>query len=206
MSNDQQHSPSLVAALSTSIEVSEWIAEHHPKEVLHARRTLIAAPLYGICMEHREAILLLVDHNCRTSAFALWRPVYEALHRGLWAEYCLTESDIERLVKTQHLPKFDTMIKRLDALEPGSGNSSYSASKLKVWKSMSDFAHGGFAPLARWAGPDGLGARHPDLEVMQLLWRVDLFGLLACMAVNRLAGRETKEHEARIEVHLGAAK
>jgi hypothetical protein len=94
------------------------------------------------------------------------------------------------------------MIKQLDALEPGAGDSSYARTKQKVWRSMSHFAHGGLEQLSRWLGPDGVGPRHPDDEVIALLWQLNLCGLLACMAVNRLAGRPTSEHESRIAAYV----
>lgn len=185
-------------ALQHSLEVSIWIRAHHPEHVSGMRRHLLAASYYAICMDHREAVLLLVDHRFRSAAFALWRSIYEALVRGLWAEQCATEQDFERIAQAHALPTFDTMVRRLDALEPGTGDSSYSMVKLKVWKKMSQFAHGELHQLARWAGKDGIGSRHPDVEVVELLQQLDIYGLLACMGVARLAELDTDQHQAKV--------
>lgn len=196
-------SPTVAFALSASAEVSAWIGAHHPDQVLNSLRHRLAGPLFGICMEHREAILLLVEHDHRSAAFALQRSVYEALMRGLWAVLCLKDKHVEQIVETHEMPSLDTMIKSLDALEP-SGVHSFGASKLKVWKMMSHFAHGGVQQLARWTGPDGIGPRHPNDEVIALLKRVDTWGLLACRQVIEMAGLPTGAAEDKITAQLAA--
>jgi len=197
--------PAIQRALDRSDDVSTWIRSHQPQEVpaasLNAR---LAAPYLAICLDHREAIRLLLEHDSRSAAFALWRSVYEALIGSQWAEACATERDVDQIAATFQMPTIDTMVKRLDALEPGAGDSSYGVVKRKVWNRMSHFAHGGFQQLARWAGPAGIAPRHPNAEVVELLWLLDVYGLLACMALSRLAGQDTAEYEVKVRQCLDA--
>lgn len=53
---------------------------------------------------------------------------------------------------------------------------------------MSDFAHGGVVLLSRWFGRDSIGSNHPDDEVLGLITRVNVYGLLASIGVNYMAG------------------
>lgn len=193
----QDLSDDVVDALNESVDISDWISQHHPASVIQTRNSMLAAPSYGISLAHREAILLLMRHDCRTSAYALLRPLYEAFIRGLWAEEC-DDDALAQLVKTKELPKFDTVIKQLDE-----GTAPvFAGSKAKVWKAMSHYAHGGLRQLERWASAYEIGPRHPDGEVVQLLRYVDLYGLLALCGIARLAGIPTDLHEAKVMSYI----
>ncbi len=62
--------------------ISDWISKHHPGKVMEKRNHRLAAPYFAVCIEHREAALLLISQNMGASAFALWRPTYENYMRG----------------------------------------------------------------------------------------------------------------------------
>ncbi|WP_208912363.1 DUF6988 family protein [Paracidovorax avenae] len=171
---------------------------------MKARDAILAGTSYAVCLDHREAILLLVWRDFRSSALALWRSVYEALMRGYWAETCASDQAFEQLEATRELPSFDTMIKALDKQD---AKSAYGKTKAKLWKPMSHFAHGGVMQLANWLGPEGVGARHSDLHVAQLLASVDIYALLACAGANRLAHIDPideSEFDAKLDELLAA--
>lgn len=195
--HEMEQSSVVNAALRASQELSDWINTHHPDGVPHERSSVWAATFYAICLDHRVSIHLLVDHGQRSSAFTLMRATYEALIRGLWAETCADDRDFEQLANTGAQPKFETIIRRLDAHTPV--GPSYAETKAKAWAPMSEFVHGGLMQLSRWAGKDGIGPRHPDEETADLLTRVDLYGALACMHVARLAGMSIEEHARKVE-------
>lgn len=178
-------SPALAAALANADGISDWISKHHPGKIMETRNYRLAAPYFGICLEHREAALLLISQNMRASAFALWRPTYESYMRGHWALNVAEDKDFQQIAKTKAVPKFDTVIKGLDGK---SKSGMFAKTKAKVWNPMSDFAHGGLSLLARWSGPDGIGSNHPDDEVLELVVRLNTYGLLASMGINYMAG------------------
>lgn len=182
---DQEPSPAIAAALAESELISEWIGDHSPGQILETRNHRLAAGHFAICLGHREATLLLISQGMHGSAHALWRPTYENYMRGHWALNVAQEADFKLIAETKAFPKFDTIIKRLDAT---SNASEFAKTKAKVWAPMSDFAHGGVVLLSRWFGPDGIGSNHPDDEVLGLITRVDAYGLLASMGVNHMAG------------------
>lgn len=184
---DQEPSPAIAVALAESELISEWIGDHSPGQILEARNHRLAAGHFAVCLEHREATLLLISQGTHGSAHALWRPTYENYMRGHWALNVAQEADLKLIAETKAFPKFDTIIKRLDAT---SDASEFAKTKAEVCAAMSDFAHGGVVLLSRWFGPDGIGSNHPDAEVLGLITRVNAYGLLASMGVNYMAGDE----------------
>jgi hypothetical protein len=188
-------SRAIVAALANAGEISAWISNHHPSEIMESRNHRLAAPYFAICLEHREAALLLIANDMRGSAFALWRPTYESYMRGHWALNVASEEDFKNIAKNKALPKFDTIIKSLDSK---SKNSMFAKTKAKMWEPMSDFAHGGLTLLSRWSSPEGIGSNHPDDETLDLILRLNTYALLAAMGVNYMAG----EHGALEEVFV----
>lgn len=193
--------PAIEAALARADDLSLWIATHHPDDVPATLNARLAAPYFAICMDHREAILLLLAHDSRSAALALWRSVYEALISGQWAVACADEVDFERIASTHSLPKFETMVKQLDSLgQSDPAVPTYRKTKQALWGPMSEFAHGGLAQLSRWTSPEsGIGSRHPDGEILNLIQYVNLYGLLACLSVSDLAGVDTAAHQAKVQ-------
>lgn len=178
-------SPAVADALTSANRISDWIAEHHPGKIMATRNHRLAAPHFAVCLEHRNAALLLVSQSMRGSAFALWRPTYENYMRGHWALNVAAEKDFQQIAKTKALPKFDTVIKALDGKAT---TGTFAKTKGKLWDPMSDFAHGGLKLLARWSGSDGIESNHPDDEVLDLIVRLNTYGLLATMGINYMAG------------------
>ncbi len=178
-------SPAFAAVLASADEISDWISKHQPGELVDTRNHRLAAPYFAVCLEHRAAALSLISQNMRTSAFALWRPTYENYIRGHWALNVAGDKDFQQIAKTRAVPKFDTVIKALDSK---SKSAMFAKTKAKLWNPMSDFAHGGLNLLARWSGPDSIGLNHTDGEVLDLVVRLNTYGLLASMGINCMAG------------------
>lgn len=152
-------SDELRTALAQSAAFTQWLADRKPSTILETREGILAGTSYAVCLDHRDAVLLLVWRDFRSSAFALWRSVYEALMRGYWAEACAGEQEFRQIEATRELPSFDAVIRALDKQD---AQSAYGKSKAKLWKPMSHFAHGGVVQLANWFGPEGVAARHSD--------------------------------------------
>ena len=178
-------SPSIVAALARASDISDWLSDHRPGQIMESRDHRLAAPYFAVCLEHREAALLLISQDMRGSAFALWRPTYESYMRGHWALNVADDKDFQQLLRTKAVPKFDSIVKALDSK---SKDSMFAKTKAKLWDPMSDFAHGGLTLLGRWSSPDGIGSNHPDDETVDLIVRLNTYGLLAAMGINYMAG------------------
>ena len=177
-------------ALAESEEISAWIRENWPTSFVEPGVERFAVASYSIAMDHRAAVLLLLTHNARTSAFALARPILEAYLRGAWTQHCATVEDIERASAINALPGVDAMVRALDKLQPTQG--TFGEAKRIAWAATSDYAHGGIRQLSRWLSAEEIAPRHSDLEVCELLSMVDIFGMMSCVGVATIAGAATE--------------
>ena len=108
LSNDLNH------AVQRSGRLSDFL--HHTlgtKADLDMRGRFAMAYL-NISLDHREAILLLVDAGAFASATALQRPLLEAFVTGAWIDNNATDNEIQNIASfTRPTPKFETMAQRL---------------------------------------------------------------------------------------------
>ncbi|RST51588.1 DUF6988 family protein [Variovorax sp. DXTD-1] len=186
----------VTAALARSQRLSDWIQAHHPTTVDASDGKRFAAAWYAIAIDHREAIMLLVQRGARSAAFALCRSIYEAWVRASWAHMCASPQEIERFEAQGILPKIETMVRRLD-LRLGT-TRIFSQIKRSAWESMSDYAHGEQRQIARWFDADGIGAAHPDVEVVALLQALDVYATLCLAGIFDLAGLPTEPCAAKM--------
>lgn len=171
-------------AVDRSIELSEHLNAIHPSSIELSERNDMAARLLSISLDHREAIMLLARHGANTSAFALARSCYESVLRGVWTHDVAPESEIARM-STGHFPKFDTIVKQIGK----SGKlKALVETKPLAWSALSDYAHGGPAQVSRWSSGDTIEPVHMDVEVVDLLLIIDVYGCLACMFLHKIAG------------------
>lgn len=183
------------AAIDSSVELSEWITNNHPRSFTDAGNNKLAVAFFSIAIEHREAILCLLRHGARTSAFALARSVYEAGIKGSWAQYCATQEEHDRAFTTGVLPSLDTMIRTLGKVK--AMRNVFSRSKQIAWNGLSDYAHGGMKQVIRWIGAEGVAPQHSDIEVQELMYFLDMHCLLACIGIVSIAGGSTDLHAAK---------
>jgi hypothetical protein len=190
-------SSTMNAAIDRSLELSEWISEHHPATFQNDGQNAMAMAFFSIALDHREAILCLLRHGARTSAFALARPVYEACVKGSWAQHCATEADHSKAFDQGVLPTFDAMVRALGKVRETDG--VFGRSKAMAWEALSDYAHGGMKQVIRWLGADGIAPQHSETEVQELINLMDVYGLLACMGIVGVTG-------GSLDLHAGKAQ
>lgn len=199
--------PALDCALHESLQRSDRLYAHVLTEYPGSLRADIATRWLLMCLDHREAFMLLVRYDARSSATALLRPIFESYTRGYWAINVATDAQLAQVVRNE-LPKFETVSKHanafldralqaaqdLDVLTPAQvveRRGSFAAMKHKAWRTLSEFAHGGMAQLARWTTEDGtVTPAHTDAEVISWLKFADLQAVLACVALCDVAGKE----------------
>jgi len=192
----EETSPVVLNALKRSLELSDWISDHHLGGYAHKENIQIAIALYSIGLDHREAFLLLLTQQARTSAFALARSVFEAFIRGLWAETAMTDEEFETLKKRQAFPKFDSIVGRVNKAN-GDTKMVYGPLQKKIWSTLSDFSHGGFQQVVRWLSDDGIEPCHTDDEVVELLNVVDLYGFSCSWQLCILVGWPVDEYQSK---------
>lgn len=147
--------------LARTAQLHEVVHEHVERLIpAEGARYLVAFQAALLSLEHATAALALVKGGYYASAYALMRPQYESLVRGVWLLYAARESRIARLSRplttetansAAEGPMLAEMFKDLE----GAPNAPQPiVEQLKqyrdaTWKALNSFAHGGFHPLSR---------------------------------------------------------
>ena len=193
----QSHEAILKQALADSAGISAFISGSLGTEANLTRSERFGVASLGICLDHREATLLLAAHDARSSAFAMMRPVFEACVRGCWFGFVATDQQLDQLVEGKLSTDLDKMARAVAKAEPALQLLSVLASKYK--QRLNDFTHGTGAQLARWYGPEGVAPRHSEGEVIDVLRFIDTVGLVACVAREKLCGRPTEPFLSKLQ-------
>jgi hypothetical protein len=187
------HSPAIALAINLSIDVTTWIRGRRPTvgyiSLDRRDQEELAIKCYLLAIDHREAMAALVRFDYRSSAFALVRPIYEAYVYGVWAESCGDKKQMAAIVDRGELPKFDSAVRAIDA----AGGTKFHAMKDDLHDGMSGYTHGSLIHLEKWSSPGVIGQNHSDEQTIKLMRFADLFGVLACVGMLRMAGEESDD-------------
>lgn len=111
-------------------------------------------------LEHGSAGLALIEQEFYCSAYALMRPQFECLVRGIWLLYAADndwvttlseELTLESAGRAKDAPMLDKMVKHLESCEsaPAPLVAQLKYFQAVAWKALNSYAHGGFHPIAR---------------------------------------------------------
>ena len=155
------------------------------------RRVQISLASLLIVHDHHRAIAVLLEKKLYASAFALARPLYEALVRGMWLSHCAPESQLEAFAGGKELKPLNDLTDDLLASElPPLVSSSIRNVKQKYWKVMSSFTHAGHAQVKRWLSAAGVEPTYQDAEVKEISNFTAFMTLVATMEMARLSNNE----------------
>lgn len=133
------------------------------------RKVQMSLAYYRIVFDHHNAIARLLELNLYASAFALARPQYESLVKGLWLGYFATESVAEEIARGEELDKIDPLTKQLLGADlPPVVGVHIRNIKQRYWKTLSSLTHAGHQQIRRWLNPNGVAPNYQDAEVKDL--------------------------------------
>lgn len=187
----------LKRALADSAGISAFISGALGTEAKLTRSERFGVASLGICLDHREATLLLAAHGARSSAFAMMRPVLEACVRGCWFGFVANDQQLDLLAAGKLSTKLEVMARTVAKAEPALQLLSALVSMYK--ERLDDFTHGTGAQLARWCGPEGVAPRHSVGEIIDVLRFIDTVGLVACVAREKLCRRPTEPFLSKLQ-------
>lgn len=184
----------LTSAIAFSIELS--VIAHAQEFQLSLTRPAeqMAAAYFAMAADHREGLLLLVRAGAYSPAFALVRSIYEAHIRGAWALFCATDDECKVAFSKGVLPKFDTVVKRLDKIKASEGR--FGQSRALAWDPFSDYAHGYMRQVRKWIGADAIRPSHTPDDVLDVLAIADCHYLQANIGMALLANQPSERLEA----------
>lgn len=122
-------------------------------------RLRAAASLLHLSIEHHQGIHVLITSGVIGSAFALYRPQFEAYVRGVWLHHCASEKEFGIFLKKRGRIdlEFGDVIKAIEKTAPGFESGLLTKAKNSIYRVVNDFTHG---------GPLQVGARNCGNEIV----------------------------------------
>lgn len=151
------------------------------------RRTQLQVAYCHLVIEHQFAIAHLLEGCMTASAFALARPTFEALVKGLWLYHCATDEQLERHAGGRELDQIAKLTESLLAVDlPTVITTSIHQVKTRYWKVLSSLAHVGHSQVRHWLNEDGVQPNYPDAALHEL---ANFTAFMALVAGRELALR-----------------
>ena len=153
---------------------------------LTTMRSRVAVALQHLCIEHHQGAFRLIEHNVRGSAFALYRPQFEAYARGLWYQYCASDVDVNSYVRGEEPPRIGKIASDLKGVTGYPGHVVLEV-KQRTWSAMCAFTHGGTVQVKARAVGDEIRQSYSDRHAAQLLDSTAVLSYLAALAIAAVA-------------------
>ena len=151
------------------------------------RRTQLQVAYCHLVIEHQFAVAHLLEGRMTGSAFALARPAFEALVKGLWLYHCATDEELEKHASGKELDQIAKLSERLLLVDlPAVITTSIHRVKTNYWKALSSLTHMGHSQLRHWLNEDGVQANYPDAALHEL---ANFASFMALVAGRELALR-----------------
>ncbi len=147
--------------IERSFELHDVICENlETFEPADNQRAEIAFDAGVLALEHGAAALELIESGRTSSAFALMRPQFESLVRGIWLSHAASDLWVEKLSQPLTIaaqkqanegPMVAEMLRQLEASPDAPAQIVGQLKEFRdvSWKALNSFTHGGIHPLTR---------------------------------------------------------
>jgi hypothetical protein len=139
-------------------------------------KTILLLAYVDIALEHHEAIWLLTERKLNGSAFALVRPVYDAMFRALWINKIATEQQIGRAIDDKLGFDINKVVEQIkegyfsDRPPEERELSDKILQQLKdAWGPMCSYTHSGALAIRRRFTNDELKPNYDDAAIVEAL-------------------------------------
>lgn len=157
-------------------------------------KNTIACSLFHLSNEHYFGGHILLSTGVRGSAFALFRPQFDAFVRGLWAQGPASDSEVIAFADGASPPRLSAMIASVENSSPEFGKIISTVTK-NAWTSMCDFTHGGALQIRARAHHDVIEQRYTDQHCAQLLEAMCMLSYHASLCILGACGNESQAKE-----------
>lgn len=164
-------------------------------------RARVSVALQHLCIEHHQGAHVLVDNGVRGSAFALYRPQFEAYTRAHWYFYCATDAQLGDFVQGREPPRMSQLVGDLEQVM-GRPGEVIRRVKDQTWREMCAFTHGGAIQVKARALRDEIRQSFTDahtgqlIDAMACLSYLGALGIAAVADDEALANRLYSRHQA----------
>lgn len=175
--------------LESAQKLANWIAQQQDGiEIKSSNSSQMPGLFFDLAIEHHVGIVQLVTARIYGSAFALLRPQFEAIVRGIWFQLCATQSEINRFIAKDELDLNTGEMLLAIEQKPDFGEQIFSNLKKKSWNAMNGYTHGGMHQVARRVDNNIIEPNYDTEEVIEVLKASGFFGLMGLLQIARLSG------------------
>ena len=159
-------------------------------DIPESERLQLSCALFSLAIEHSQAIVVLVESGCNSSALALQRPCFEAFTRGIWLRWCATEPKIIEVVEGDKFPPMACLLEAIETSEIWP-LEALKCLKKKAWHYWCSLTHGGMGQIDNQRSENGIGSNHDPVQIQQALYLANLWYLLSATQLAIAAGEES---------------
>jgi hypothetical protein len=154
---DERLDTLIVRTANLHAEIRAHVACLNPAEDL---RYHVAFQSGLLSLDHATAALSLIHAGCFPSAYALMRPQFESLVRGIWLLHAASDAWVRKLSeplsnesanRANSCPMMGDMLRELKDAPKRPGHIIEQLERYRdvTWKGLNSYAHGGLHPLSR---------------------------------------------------------
>ncbi len=133
--------------------------------------------LLHLALEHHDAICELLTVGLVGSAFALYRPCYDAALRGAWILHSASEEAISAFHTAEEIPSNYHMVCDLEKI-PALADSLFTVFHQGVYKRLHAFTHGGAVQVEARSTPTEITSDYSEEGMLWLMKGVTTLGIL----------------------------
>lgn len=153
-------------------------------------RFLVAWTLVRISFDHAAGInSLLAHHGIELSgpAFALLRPMNEALKRGTWIAFCATDEQIQTFVTEDRLPRIN-LAEQIEQIPPFDEFPFFSEQYANAWDKLHSFTHAGSQMVGAYTQGESIGPAFSVDLIHDVLSHAEAVAMTAVHILVMIAG------------------
>lgn len=150
----------------------------------------VAWALLRFSFDNAAAInALLFHHGIELSgpAFALLRPMNEALKRGTWIAFCSTDEQVQAFAQEDKLPR-GNLAAEIEKVPPFDQYPIFTQQYANAWDKFHSFTHGGSQIVGAYTLGDSIGPAFPTADVHGLLDHVEAISIMVVHVMAMIAG------------------
>jgi len=155
-------------------------------------RDRVSGALFDTVLDHANAIIVLIENNIYSSAYALVRPLFEGFVRATWLLNCATYDDIELLIEKDKFRKaFGEMLECIEKKK--AWPKTLAKAKQNAWNAMHSYTHGGLHQISRKIKSASIEPVIDEEEIDEIICFAELIGTLSFSAMIEMSTASGKD-------------
>ena len=186
----------LAEAEGVNTKIGELLAGQYTDE----RRLTVPLSYLSLCLDHHQAITLLMRKPLYGSAMALVRPIFEAMIKAHWVNKCASDAEVNDVAENDNasFPKMYQMAAAVDKAFSDPNDEPltfFQQAKDDAWKATNSYTHSGLRQLACQFSDNRIAPKYPEEDLMNGLNAATASVLMLGYLIARITGQDTAAAE-----------